>query len=151
MQVSTSIEINGAANEVWSVVSDIEHSDRYVSAINKIEVLEKPEGGLVGFKWKETRTLFGKEASEIMWITDSVENQYYETRAESHGSVYISRISLEERNEKTLLTMSFEGTPQSLVAKIVSGLLSVMMKSSIKKELDKDLNDIKQYIEKANT
>lgn len=25
--------------------------------------------GLVGFKWKETHKMFGKEATEIMWIT----------------------------------------------------------------------------------
>jgi hypothetical protein len=118
-----------------------------ISSIIAIEVLEKPKTGFVGFKWKETRKMFGKEATEIMWVTDSVENEYYSTRAESHGSVYVSRLSLTESAGVTTLTMSFSGEAQSLVARVLSALMGFLIKSSMKKELHKDLVDIKNYVE----
>lgn len=87
MQVSTSIKISKPKENVWKAITDIENSAGMISSIISIDVLEKPEVGFLGFKWKETRKMFGKEATEIMWVTDSVENKYYSTRAESHGSV----------------------------------------------------------------
>ena len=147
MKVSTSIEISKPKEDVWKVIADIENCQGRISSIIAIEVLEKPETGFVGFKWKETRKMFGKEATEIMWVTDSVENEYYCTRAESHGSVYVSRLSLAESAGVTTLTMSFSGEAQSLLARILSALMGFMIKSSMKKELQKDLVDIKNYLE----
>ena len=86
---------------------------------------------------------------EDVWkaITDSVDNEYYATRAESHGSVYVSRLSLAESAGITTLTFSFSGEAQTLVAKILSALMGFMIKSSMVKELQKDLEDIKSYVE----
>lgn len=147
MKVSTSIEISKPKEDVWKVIADIENAQGRISSILSIEVLEKPEAGFVGFKWKETRKMFGKEATEIMWVTDSVENEYYSTRAESHGSIYVSRLSLAESAGITTLTMSFSGEAQTWVAKILSALMGVLIKSSMEKELQKDLVDIKNYLE----
>ena len=147
MKVSTSIEISKPRENVWKAITDIENSPGRISSIIAIDVLEKPEAGFVGFKWKETRKMFGKEATETMWVTDSVENEYYSTRAESHGSIYVSRLSLAESAGITTLAMSFAGEAQSLVAKILSALMGVFMKGSIEKELQKDLVDIKSYVE----
>ena len=147
MKVSTEVNINANRADVWNVIADIENSINVVSSINKIEVIDKPQNSLEGFKWKETRTMFGKEATETMWITESKENEYYQTRAESHGSVYISKLSLNESDNLTELTMSFEGIPQTATAKILSFLMSPMIKSSMKKALAKDLGDIKKHLE----
>lgn len=148
MEVSTSIEILKPKENVWKAITDIEDSAKMISSIIAIDVLEKPQVGFLGFKWQETRKMFGKEATEIMWVTDSLENEYYSTRAESHGSVYISRLSLSESGANTILTMSFSGEASSLIAKIISTLMSFIIKGSIEKELQKDLVDIKQYVEK---
>ncbi|MFC1795824.1 hypothetical protein ACFL1V_01820 [Pseudomonadota bacterium] len=93
--------------------------------------------------------MFGKEATETMWVTDSVENEYYSTRAASHGSVYVSRLSLTESARKTTLTMSFSSEARSWVAKILSTLMGVFIKGAIEKELQKDLVDIKKYVEQS--
>ena len=147
MKVSTSIEISKPREDVWKVITDIENCQGRISSIIAIDVLEKPEASFVGFKWKETRKMFGKEATEIMWITDSVENEYYSTRAESHGSVYVTRLSLDESAGITTLTMAFSGEAETLVAKIFSTLMGPLINSSMKKELQKDLLDIKNYLE----
>ena len=149
MKVSVDIEIEKPKEAVWAAITDIENCDNYISAIVDLKILNKPENGLVGLKWQETRLMFGKQASETMWITESVENEFYCTRAESHGSVYISRLSLSEAGNNTLLTMSFTGEAHTLLVKIVSACMGVFIKNSMKKALYKDLEDIKKYVEKS--
>ena len=149
MQVSTSIEISKPREDVWKAITDIQNSASMVSGILSVDVLEKPDSGFIGFKWKETRKMFGKEAAEVMWITDSVENEYYCTRTESHGSVYVTRISLGGDGPHTKLTMAFSGEAQTKGAKILSFCMSGFMKGSMEKELYKDLTDIKNYVEQS--
>ena len=143
MEFKTQVLIDAPKEKVWSIISDIEGSKENITAIQKIEVHERPRQGLVGFRWTETRTMFGKAATETMWVTDAVENEYYQTRAESHGAIYISKLMLGEKDNGTELTMSFKGTPQTVIAKIMSALLSPMFKKATQKALDQDLKDIK--------
>lgn len=147
MELKTHIQINASKEKVWSIISDIENSKENISAIENIEILEPPTNGLLGLKWQETRTMFGKQATEIMWITDSSENEFYQTRAESHGAIYISRLWLEEGNNGTLLSMSFDGTPVTFGAKFMSTVLGWMFKGATKRALQKDLEDIKNAAE----
>ena len=149
MMVTEVIEINQSKDAVWKAISDIENCERIITSILKVNILNKPASGIVGLKWEETREMFGKEASETIWITDSETNEYYSTRAESHGSVYITKLSLTADDNGTLLTMSFNGIPQSFIAKIVSFLMGPLIRNSIKKVLIKDLADIKAYVEKS--
>jgi len=149
MNVTVDIKINRTMESVWQAITDIDNCQNVISSIIKINILNKPKNDLVGFKWEETREMFGKEAMETMWITDSVVNENYATRAESHGSVYITKLSLKECEGSTLLTMSFNGIPQTFSAKILSFLMSPLIISSIKKALIKDLRDIKTYVEKS--
>ncbi|EGA89336.1 hypothetical protein GPDM_10520 [Planococcus donghaensis MPA1U2] len=148
MKVSTQIDINSSKEKVWSAITDIENSANVISGIINIEILHPADGDLVGLKWKETRKMFGKEANEVMWITHSEKYHYYQTRAESHGAIYVSRLNITEKNKDTVtLEMSFEGQSVSLVAKILSGIFSIFMKKSMKKALEEDLQDIKSYCE----
>ncbi len=147
MKIKTEITINAPKEKIWKVVTDFENSVNNISAIEKIEVLERPESGLVGFKWRETRIMFGKSATEVMWITDAVENEYYNTRAESHGSVYISTIAIAEQNGQSVLSMGFDGQPQTFGARVMGAIFGFMFKNATRKAIHKDLEDIKAVVE----
>ncbi len=147
MEVSVNVVIDSPKARVWQVITDIDNAVNFISAIIDLEVLERPADGLVGLKWRETREIFGKEADETMWITDSEPEVYYQTRAENHGAVYISRLSLREENDQTTLTMSFSGEAETWFAKLMSLVMSAFMKNSMVKMLQQDLDDIKNYIE----
>ena len=97
MEVATSVLIQAPRAAVWKRITDIEHAPQTISGIEKVEILERPASGLVGLKWKETRTMFGKTATETMWITDAVEPEFYKTRAESHGAIYVGSLELAEK------------------------------------------------------
>ena len=148
MEASVSVEINSPKESVWKTITDFDNAVNVLSGIEKIEVLEKPVESLVGFKWKETRIMFGKSATEIMWVTDSEENSFYKTRAENHGAIYESQLSISENDGKSTLTMSFKGTPQSFMAKVMSFLMSPFFKGATVKAIQQDLNDIKTHLEK---
>jgi hypothetical protein len=151
MEVSVEVEIAKTKEQVWQAITDIDHCMGMISGILAVEILHRPESGLVGLKWQETRMMFGKEASEIMWITDAVENQFYCTRAESHGSIYLTRMAVRDNGDgQSMLTMSFNGQGQSIMVKVLSALMSPFMKASMKKMLLDDLNQIKTFVEKRN-
>lgn len=147
MNLTLSIDIKATREKVWDLITDIQNSVNVISGIEKIDILEQPETGLVGLKWQETRTLFGKTATEIMWITDAEVNNYYQTRAESHGAVYITHLSLEENNGVTTFTKSFSGEPQTLGGKIMMTLMGWMFVKATRDALQKDLDDIKAHAE----
>jgi len=148
MNIVASISIDRPADVVWQAITAIEHSQEMISSILNITVLHQPEAGVVGLKWEETREMFGKEAMETMWITDAVTNEFYTTRAESHGSIYTTALNLRAQAGGTELTLSFGAVTQSYLTRILAFLTWPFIKSSLKKSLLKDLQDIKVYIEK---
>ncbi len=147
MNLEMQTAINAPRAAVWNVITDIENAAETISGIEKVEILEKPSTGLVGLKWRETRTLFGKTATEVMWITDAEENSFYDTRAESHGAVYTTRISLADQGESTSIKMRFVGKPQTMAAKIMSALMGWMFRGAMQKALVQDLEDIRKAAE----
>lgn len=149
MQVSVQVEVSGSREAIWKAITDIANSAETISGIEEIEILERPESGMLGLKWRETRTMLGKTATEVMWITDVVENQSYDVRAESHGSVYDSRLSIVDGQQGGhVLKMEFGARAQTLSAKLMSALLGWMIKGATQKALQQDLEDIKVAIER---
>ena len=147
MKVRVETTINAPIEKVWQTITEIEKSVDVIDGIKKIEVLNKPKSGLKGFKWRETREMFGKEATEVMWVTEEDEPNSYHVRAESHGSIYLTTMSLEQTGDGVDLAMEFEGQTQSIGAKIMWGLTGWMFKRSTVKALEKDLADIKAHCE----
>lgn len=149
MKLTEEIEITRSTPSVWAAITNIEHCQDMISNIIALKILYRPEQGLVGLKWQETRMMFGKQATETMWITEAVENAYYCTRAESHGCVYISTLSLRDQGEKTILSMSFKGEAQTILTKMISAMMGLFVTRSMKKILRQDLQDIKRFIEQS--
>lgn len=149
MVVDVQIKIKGSKAAVWAAITNIEKAAGFISGIKSIEVLEKPARGLVGLKWRETRMLFGKPASADKWITDAVENEFYKTRAESDGYVFLSTMSIKEGGDGITLTSVHDSQPQTIVTKLISTPMMLLFKGVAKKALMQDLNDIKSAVETA--
>ncbi len=145
--ISCSIVIQAQKQTIWALITDIENAQRNISGIKKIVILNPAsDGSIIGLKWQETREFMGKDAIEEMWITDAVENSFYETRAESHGCIYKSRLELNDTDKGTNLSMTFFCEPQTLGAKLMWNLTGWMAKKSLKKVIEQDLLDIKHAI-----
>ena len=148
MIVEAQVTINGSKAAIWAAITNIANASETISGIENIEVLEKPANGLVGLKWRETRTLFGKPATADKWITDAAENEFYKTRAESDGFIFLSTTSISESSGGMTLTSSHDSQPQSIVAKLMLIPMGFLFKGVAKKALLQDLKDIKSAVEK---
>lgn len=146
MTVEVQITINNNKTAVWTAITDIRHSAKFISGIEKIEMLSEPQNGLVGLKWRETRMYFGKPSAIEKWITDAVENNFFKTKAEMDGFIFITTISISENGDNIILTSSHETKSQGIIAKIKS-LPMVFFRGMLKKAIMKDLNDIKTAVE----
>lgn len=147
MQVEVQLAIAASRERLWAAITDIDHCAAWIEGIRSVEVLERPESGLVGLRWRETRVMFGKEATEVMWITDVEPGRRYQTRAESHGSIYVSWLAIDGEDGALTLRMGFQGEAQSTAAKVMTVALGWMMKGATEKALMQDLRDIKAHVE----
>jgi hypothetical protein len=151
MLVEAQVTINGSRAAIWAAITNIEHASATIRGIENIEVVEKPANGLVGLKWRETRTLFGKPATAEKWITDAAEHEFYKTRAESDGFVFTSTMSISESGGGVTLTSVHDSQPQGLVARFLSVPMMLLFKGVARKAILQDLNDIKSAVEQAGS
>lgn len=148
MLVEAQVTINGSKAAVWAAVANIENAAQIIRGIEKIEVVEKPAGGLVGLRWRETRMLFGEAATVEKWITGAAENESYETRAESDGFVFLTTMRISESSDGVVLTSSHASLPQGIVSKLKAIPMKLFFKGVVRKAILQDLNDIKVAVEK---
>ena len=147
MIVEAQVTINGSKTAISAAITNIEHAAEIISGIEHIEVVEKPANGLVGLRWRETRMLFGKPATVEKWITDAAENEFYKTRAESDGFVFLSTMSISESSGGMTLTSAHDSQPQGIGKRLLSIPMGFLFKGVAKKALLQDLNDIKSAVE----
>lgn len=149
MIVEADVTITGSKAAIWAVMTNIANAAEIISGIEKIEVVEKPATGLVGLRWRETRILFGKPATVEKWITEAKENEYYTTRAEQDGFLFITTNRIAGSDGSVTLTGIHETRPQGFAARL-KALPMVFFKGVIKKAILQDLNDIKAAVERES-
>lgn len=142
MSISVQETIHAPKSVVWDICTDVEGAVDRISGIHSVKVLERPTEGLVGLKWEETRSMFGKEATETMWISSAEVGTWYETTAHSCGCIYTTRLNLEEADGGTVLAMSFSSTPTTLAAKAMAWT-GVLFKKMLRTMLQQDMRDIR--------
>lgn len=146
MTVTEKITIAKNRSLVWPTLTDIKNLENIISGIEKIEILNQPASGLTGLKWRETRMYFGKPASVEKWITEAVENEFYKTRAEMDGFIFITTMNLSQIDEQTILTSTHETIPLGFLSKLKS-LPMIFFKGVLKKAILQDLKDLKNTLE----
>lgn len=146
MRVEVAVTINASRAAIWRVMTDIENAAAIITGIEKIEIVEKPAGTLVGLRWLETRMYFGSAATVEKRITRATENASYETKAESDGFVFLSTMTLSDSDGAVTLTSAHDSQPQGFVAKLKATPM-FLFKGVMRKALLQDLNDIKSAVE----
>ncbi len=142
--------INAPPEACFAVFSDLETLDTRISAISKVEILTQGPMAL-GTRWRETRTMFGREATEEMTISEFDPPRAYAATAASHGAEYYSRFDFAAEGDGTRVTMTFRSKPVSLVAKVMGWFLAGAMAKTIVKSVTADMEDLKRAIEGTTT
>ncbi len=139
--------IHADPKRTFEVISDFRTADQRIRAIKKIEVLT--DGPIrVGTRFRETRVMFGREATEEMEITDLVPGKSYTLGGQSCGAAWSTTLRCVPNAGGTNVEMEMTMRPVSLFAKLMSPL-SFILAGSMKKAIDQDLDDLKQALETA--
>lgn len=146
MKIQDNISINADRARVFEVFCDLDNAAANIGAITKLEVLAGPAQLNLGTRWRETRTMFGQEATEEMWVTRYEQGASYVAEAESRGTHYRSEYRFTPEGRSTRVDMTFEGSPVSLGARLV-GVFGALFAGSAKKALHQDLVDLKRVCE----
>src|SRR5262245_37522828 len=115
MVVEAQVTIKGSKAEIWAAITEIEKASENISENEKTLVIKKPISRLGVHNRRETRMRFGKTVTVEKWITDAAENEFYKTRAESDGFVFLSTLRISERSGGITLTSVHDSKPQSTV------------------------------------
>lgn len=130
---------------VFAAASDFANAPRRITGIQKVEMLTQGPVG-VGTRFRETRQMFGKQATETMEVTAFEPGRSYVLGCENHGCRYSSEIRVEPDGKGSKLTMHFAATPLTRMAKVMAFLMKPMIRS-VAKHVAKDLDDLKASLE----
>ena len=148
-KVKFSRRIECPRHEVFQLFSELDELPNRISGIKGVEKLtEGPVG--IGTRFRETREMFGKQATEEMIFTDFQADETYTVECDSHGTHYRSVYQFEPVGDTTDVNIIFEVKPLSLKAKILAPLGWLML-GATKKILGQDVDALKKVAETHRT
>ena len=145
-EVVSTIHIDAPVQAVFAACTDFAGAAGRISSITKMDVITPGPVGK-GTKFRETRKMFGKEATETMEVLEFTPNKSYLLGAGSCGCIYRSEFLFAPSGKGTDLTVRFSARPQSFMAKLMSFIMAPLMAGMIRKCFAKDLGEIKASLE----
>jgi uncharacterized membrane protein len=136
--------IDAPIERVFQTVADIENFKEAIPHIKNVQFLTERRSG-VGTRFAETRLMKGREATTELEVTEYVENEHVRVVADSHGTVWDTVFTVEERDGATELTMVMEARAYKLFAKIMTPLVMGMIKNAVAQDMDA----VKEYCERS--
>ncbi|MEU0231735.1 MULTISPECIES: SRPBCC family protein [unclassified Streptomyces] len=151
--------VAASPGRVWEAITDLPELPRVLTGVRKVEVLT-PGGFGVGTRWRETRRMLGREATEEMTVTACEPPDRYVTVADSHGMHYVSELTLTPDvtgpgsapagtrstptgTGSTVLRMTFSARPaHGRTPGALGRLLARFGAKAVAKALAKDLSDV---------
>lgn len=146
--------IEASSERVWAVLTDLDRASEVLSGVTRIERLGGP-GYAVGTRWRETRTMLGKEATEEMEVVGIEPGRSTTIAAEAGGIASRTVFALEPDDDRTgigtLLRMRFAGTLQTMswVQRVAAKLTAPIGMSVTRKAMQQDLDDIAAEAERV--
>lgn len=137
--------IKAPVDRVFHAFSDFENCAGRIRGIKKIEMLTAGPVGK-GTSFKETRTMFGRDATETMTVCEYVPNQAVALEANSCGAYFKSSFRFTPQGDATKVDFAMETKALSLFAKIMKPIAFLMM-GTMKKCVQGDMDDLAAYCE----
>jgi carbon monoxide dehydrogenase subunit G len=134
---------------VWEIITDLDRSAATIRSISSLERLDGGSGFGVGTRWRETRTMFGRQATEELVVSAIDEGRSYTVEADPRGAHYRSTLSVAPDGAGARLTMTFAAEPSGSLAKVFAATIGRLFEGSTRKALQQDLDDIAAAAEAA--
>lgn len=149
MKIRTSVTIDANVGLVFDAFRDLDSIADQVSGIEDIEILGGPAMLAVGTRWRETRRLFGRTATEEMWVTALTTPESYVVEASSNGTEYCTRYRFTALpGDQTRVDLAFTGIPVTRKARLLA-ITFALFAGAARKALRADMIDLKRTLEPA--
>ncbi len=136
------VTIQASVEEVFSTVTNVENTPRWVSVIKNVKAANSSVG--VGTTFTETAELLGQTATIDKVVTVYDPPHRYAVRSISGPVAHTITISIEPDGEAVLVRLVLEAEePSGMMA-----LMSSMVVGVLNSLLDSDLARLKQLVEK---
>jgi carbon monoxide dehydrogenase subunit G len=146
--LTVSTHVSAPIERVFEVFTELDKAVERIPDITALEILSEGPFGK-GTRWRETRVMFKKEATEEMWISAFDPPKSYAVEAESHGMHYSTQFTFTPDGDGTRVTWAFSGTALSLGTKLMAPLFNVLMKATMKKCMLRDLEALRDVCERG--
>jgi hypothetical protein len=137
---TTTRTVQASLERTFEAFTDLRHAAENIRGIKKLEVLGQGPVG-VGTRFRETRVLFKREATEEMEITAFERPSHYTVSAETCGSLFTTTFRSTPENSGTRVDLELVVEPITTFAKLVSPLGKLMLGSCMK-QFEGDLDDM---------
>lgn len=149
--LSVEFHINAPLDRVFAVCTDFENAAENIDAVQRVEILTDGPIG-VGTRFRETRIMFKREATETMEITAFDPPHSYTVEADSCGTHWSSTFTFAPDQSSaggTRINFTMVLSPRSLLAKMLSPLSRLMI-GPMRKCVEQDFSDLKAVCERAS-
>jgi len=141
--------VAATVQRVWDVATDLAGSPQVIRGIDAVEVLTPGPFG-VGTRWRETRTMMGRSATEEMTVTAVEPQRSYRVEAASRGAHYVSTFTFTPSTDGgTDVATTFGGRPTSTVARVLGAVTAPLGRFAVTRALEQDLVDIAAAAERG--
>jgi len=152
METRVTREVAASAQQVWDVVTEIEASPGVMTAIEHVERLDDRPGFGVGTRWRETRTMFGKQATEEMEVTEVDPPHRYTVVAVNGSTTYTSTITVTPLDtQRCEVTMTFAGQTSGVIGRLLAATVGRLFAGATRRALQQDLDDIATHVDGAGS
>lgn len=148
MQIELETIVAAPPAAVFSTLADVGNWARFMSGVESVEILT-PGAIDAGTRFRETRTMFGKTATEVMTVVEIAPPDRLLLAASNHGTEYRIEHQLTAVKDGTRVSLQFSGTPTTSLARIFAPL-GLLFAGSVRKQVAKDLADLKREAERRH-
>jgi carbon monoxide dehydrogenase subunit G len=139
--------VQAPPDKVFRIASDFAEAAERIEGIQRVELLT-PGPVRLGTRFRETRLMFGREATEEMEVTAFDPPHSYTLGCESHGCRYAAEFRFTASGTGTEVAMEFKATPLTFLAKAMAVAMAPMIRQ-VADVCAKDLDDLKRAVESA--
>ena len=108
MRIIVEVRVSAPVERVFAAATDIPCWPETIEAITRVEMLT--EGPVaVGTRFREARTMFGREETEEMTVQELTPPERFVLTAENHGTRYRAVHTFVAEGSGTRLKLAFEG------------------------------------------
>lgn len=129
---------------VFETVAHIENFAEVVDSITNIEFLSEQRTG-VGTRFRETRMMKRREATTTLEVTEYRPPELVRIVSDEGGTIWDTVFSVKRMGASTELSMVMDARPYKLLARIMTPLISGMVRKAVKSDMDA----VKRHCERA--